>query len=400
MKLFLTTLLLAAVPTAVAMECKGRITSCDDCVKCKGASYKNDDTKCVTINLKTCKGSAVSWACCTDGYCNGNVVGAPPGENKVNEVEEITICGLPAMMQSLPLQVHDGQVNFNEDWDNGFCGGSENSGNPFCSGICNVAVDIISGVCGPNPEMMNDPHMRSWGGEWFDYMGECDLTLMHVPHFDGKQDIDIHVRTTIHEDYSYIEAAALKIGKDILEVGAWGDYALNGVEGAMRTDDMIPKVGGYQVYYKQVNKKKFLYDVVIDEERNITISSFKDWVSVQVSHGDEDLFGSVSGLMGNYKGEMLGRDGTNLHDDINAMGQSWQVLPEEGSLFRTVRAPQYPEKCNLPAPQTRITRRLGEGIAEEAAEFACRKLSGAAFSFCVHDVMATGDLEFAESGAF
>lgn len=42
-----------------------------------------------------------------------------------------------------------------------------------------------------------DPHMKSWSGEWFDYMGECDLVLMQAPEFDGKQNMDIHVRTTI-----------------------------------------------------------------------------------------------------------------------------------------------------------------------------------------------------------
>ena len=231
-------------------------------------------------------------------------------------------------------------------------------------------------------------------------MGECDLKLLFAPKFDGKQDMDMHVRTTIRNDYSYIEAAAVRIGDDILEVGSFGDFALNGVDGAKRTDHKIPKVGGYQVHYTQVNKKKHTFDIVIAENENVTFITLKDWVSVKIFDGDEERFGSVSGLMGTYDGKMLARNGTNLHDDINALGQDWQVLPKEGNFFRNVRAPQYPDKCSLPAPKKEIGRRLGESLAKEAAEKACAHLTGAAHSFCVHDVMVSGDLDMADSGAF
>lgn len=242
--------------------------------------------------------------------------------------------------------------------------------------------------------------MRSWTGEFFDYMGECDLMLIHVPGFDGKHDMDVHVRTTIRYDYSFIEAAALRIGKDILEVGSYGDFALNGVDGALRTDSMIPKIGGYQVHYTMLNKKRHQFDVVISPTENVTISTMKDWVSVKLFGGDEDKMGDATGLMGTYGGLMLARDGTNMHDDINELAQDWQIRPEDGNMFRSVRAPQYPEKCRLPAPRTQTSRRLGETVAMEAAEKACAHLNAQARSFCVHDVMATGDLEMAMAGAF
>ena len=47
------------------------------------------------------------------------------------------------------------------------------------------------------PEMEGDPHVKTWGGRWFDYHGECDLVLLHVPSFHNGKDLNIHVRTTI-----------------------------------------------------------------------------------------------------------------------------------------------------------------------------------------------------------
>jgi len=256
------------------------------------------------------------------------------------------------------------------------------------------------------PEMGGDPHLKSWSGEWFDYQGECDLKLLHAPSFDGFHDLDIHVRTTLRRDYSFISSAALRIGDDVFVLGSYGDHALNGVDGALGTDAMIPKVGGYQIYHTPVNKKRHTYDIILSENENITLTTFKDWVSVKILHGDEERFGNVSGLMGNFHGEMVSRNGTNLHDDINALGQDWQVQPaQDGNLFHTVRAPQYPELCRLPTAATKMAaRRLGETVVTmEAAEAACAHLEGAAdahtFKFCVYDVLASGDLELAQSGA-
>lgn len=139
----------------------------------------------------------------------------------------------------------------------------------------------------------------------------------------------------------------MRIGEDILEVGSFGDYSLNGVEEAM-LGNMVPMVGGYPVFYSQPIKSKHILEVVVGPNENITLASFKDLVSVKIFHGDEARFGSVSGLMGTFDGQMVARNGTSLHDDINGLAQDWQVTPQDGNLFRTVRAPQYPEQCHLP----------------------------------------------------
>ena len=52
--------------------------------------------------------------------------------------------------------------------------------------------------------------------------GYRDLTLTLCPT----------VRTKPRYEYSYIEAAAIKIGTDILEIGSWGDFMINGVSDA------------------------------------------------------------------------------------------------------------------------------------------------------------------------
>lgn len=245
-----------------------------------------------------------------------------------------------------------------------------------------------------------DPHLQNWKGEWFDYMGECDLKLLHVPQFDGTQDMDIHVRTTIRYDYSYVEAAAIKIGDDVFEVGSFGAYALNGVEGAAGANGhQIPSLGGYPVIYTQVNDKKHSYDIIIGEGQKVTISAFKDWVNVQITNADKEVFGEASGLMGTFDGEMQGRDGAVI-EDMNEIGQAWQVQPEEPLLFRTARAPQAPQSCRLPDANQETAqeaRRLGGGaVSKEDAEHACAHLQGSAFSFCVDDVMASGDLDAAQ----
>ena len=96
-------------------------------------------------------------------------------------------------------------------------------------------------------------------------------------------------------------------------------------------------------------------------------------------------------------GAMHGRNGTVISDP-NEFGNEWQVLDTEPMLFQTVRAPQYPAKCIMPSA-TKTSRRLGESIAEKVAMKACEHW-GDQKDQCVYDVMALGDLEIAEAGAF
>ena len=64
--------------------------------------------------------------------------------------------------------------------------------------------------------------------------------------------------------------------------------------------------------------------------------------------------------------------------------------------------PQYPEKCLLPDPSAKETRRLGEkSISREAAEIACAHWKATeSKERCIFDVIAVGDLEMATVGAY
>ena len=98
---------------------------------------------------------------------------------------------------------------------------------------------------------------------------------------------------------------------------------------------------------------------------------------------------------------MLGRDGATLIDDPNAFGAEWQIKADEDMLFQASRQPQYPQECQLPVVEKESRRRrLGESIAVEAAEKACASWPKLLMNACVHDVLATNDLELALAGAY
>ena len=68
-------------------------------------------------------------------------------------------------------------------------------------------------------------------------------------------------------------------------------------------------------------------------------------------------------------------------------------------LFQANRAPQYPQACFLPDQKAanKISRRLGQkAVSKEDAEAACFAVDISKKAGCVHDVIATGDLEVAD----
>lgn len=161
-------------------------------------------------------------------------------------------------------------------------------------------------------------------------------------------------------------------------------------------------IAGYPIFYTQVSNKKHQFDVVMSPQENITISSFKNLVAVHMDNAQSHLFFNedISGILGSYGGALVGRDGTvySESDDLAAFAEEWQVRPDQdGLLFRTVRAPQYPFQCILPSLEAKESRRLGATIAISAAKAACSRFAGAQFDNCVFDAMAVGDLEMAET---
>jgi hypothetical protein len=247
--------------------------------------------------------------------------------------------------------------------------------------------------------VQGDPHFKTWRGHHFDFHGECDLVLLHSSEFGSGIGLDVHIRTKLRRDMSYISSATLRIGTDILEVESQGVYYLNGVVDAELPDEF----SGFEVFHTQPTDKQHVFEVHLGAEERINVKTYKDFVSIMILKGQGKHFGDSVGLMGDFgKGRMLARDGITVLDDVNAFGQEWQVLESEAILFRRLRLPQHPMECTLPPSMqaSQIRRRLLESSVDElAAEKACVHW-GEGKDDCVFDVLMTGDLEMAMVSAY
>jgi hypothetical protein len=245
-----------------------------------------------------------------------------------------------------------------------------------------------------------DPHFKTWRGQRFDFHGECDLVLLHSSAFESGLGLDVHIRTKIRRDMSYISSAALRIGSDVLEVESQGVYYLNGVAGAA----LPAEFSGFEFLHTQPSDKQHVFEVHLGGREGIKVKTYKDFVSVLIEQGENKHFGDSAGLMGDFQmGHMIARDGKTVIEDANAFGQEWQVLHSEPSLFQAVRLPQHPNVCTMPTPvqASQLRRRLSESssVDELAAEKACAHW-GEGKDDCVFDVLTTGDLEMAVVGAY
>jgi hypothetical protein len=245
-----------------------------------------------------------------------------------------------------------------------------------------------------------DPHFKTWHGKHFDFHGVCDLVLLQSKEFGSGLGLDVHIRTHMRRDMSYIASAALRMGTGLLEVQSQGVYYFNGVAGA----DLPIELCGFQFLHTQPTDKQHVFDIHLGGREYIKIKTYKDFVSVSFEQGQGKHFAKSVGLMGDFgMGHMISRDGETIIDDANAFGQEWQVLDTEASLFQTVRFPQHPSVCTMPTPvqAKQLRRRLLEESkgAQLAAEKACEHW-GEGKDDCVFDVLATGDLEMAVGGAY
>lgn len=322
------------------------------CVRKMGCSRIQPDGSCFNYALARCGGSTGNLAVCwEDEDCTGE---------PVTDGSELATCD---------------QINGCSWGEIGDC----------------TAVDCVKTGNG-----FGDPHFRTWNGSRFDFHGACDLVMLRASNLGGipDNDLSLHVRTTKRYSYSFIETAALQIGEDTLEVAGWGTYFLNGVSAA----DMPALVGGYLVSYTQSSEKDHSFVIQLDGDHDVKLSTFKDWVNVEVS--GKRLFKESLGLMGNFSGTRVARDGETILDDPIAFGQEWQVLQTEQKLFQVTRDPQHPQSCDMPE-ETVVddSRRLGSSLARSAAEEACAHREEDKEE-CIFDVMATGDIEMAQAGAF
>ena len=134
----------------------------------------------------------------------------------------------------------------------------------------------------------------------------------------------------------------------------------------------------------------------------ISFQTYKEFVAVNIKVGSTtDNFKGATGLLGSFpNGALVGRHGTVIQD-TDLFGQDWQVQPDEPKLFHDNEGKVLsPGKCSMPFPEMMMlekNRRLGESkLTTEKAEAAC--VSAQDFDSCVHDVLATNDIDMA--GAF
>ena len=231
---------------------------CDDCFTC--AELPGISTSVLQVAISHCKGDEeISWLCCTElELLDDSTVSCPENADVFNiggscdedfptkcnsQVSGSYILALPLDTRAFYLHTHDGKIAGNDDLNSAVCGGNQNQGgacadvSPVGTTHCTVKIDMVEDcgfvfptrpVDGPgpsptpvdpsptpanpsptpanpsptrdpnsDPSFGGDPHLKSWSGEWFDYHAECDLLLMHAPKFDGTNNLDIHVRTTI-----------------------------------------------------------------------------------------------------------------------------------------------------------------------------------------------------------
>ncbi len=261
---------------------------------------------------------------------------------------------------------------------------------------------------------IKDPHFKTFDKQLFSYHGQCDMVLTSSKSYNNGSGLDVHVRTTrvdndhINLSYSYISGAAVKIGSNIFEVNEDGDLIING---ETSTPNAVMVFEGLQSITKQTKGTKkrisvYTFDLGDDKNIKIRVNDKNGMLFVDVN----GAFGDSEGLLGSapeHAKPLLARDGeTDLSGHWNTYGEEWQVNGSDPKLFQDMtRHPQFPNGCVYEADRkntnirgSRHRRRLIEAnqVSFEEATEACAHLNAQMKSFCVDDVMATGDLDLVE----
>lgn len=230
----------------------------------------------------------------------------------------------------------------------------------------------------------------------FSRAGICDLVLLAAPGFSTGLGLDVQIRTKPRYGYSYIEAVAIRVGEDVLEVGSYGEYMVNGVRDAS-LDDV--KLGGvYAIEHEEQSEKAHRFTIKTGQEEALIVKTHNDMVNFRVENGGPENFETATGMMGSYSnGSLLARDGATVmkKNQLDRFGQEWQVQADEGELFQL---PSPYKHCVLPSNIQQSRRRLGEAsVSKEAATIACARFKeNRKRDMCVLDVIAMADLEAAD----
>jgi len=259
------------------------------------------------------------------------------------------------------------------------------------------------------PGAAGDPHFKTHGGEMYDFHGGCDLVLLDNPAFSNGQGMRVHIRTKIETWWSYVQAVAIQIGDETVEItggqnnNQW--IFTNGVPNKPMEDGnfFVTKFAGltFRTMQKGGNKEAHIY---LGNGEKLLIKTYYDFVKVAIK-GEESIHYTGSlGLLGTFpEGKRVSRDGVTIIEDVNKFGQEWQVKPDEPKLFHSYDdawVVPSDQKCAMPSESVAKTnlrrRRLVNGIDASKAEKACSHLqSSVDRKACIFDVLATQDVGMA-----
>lgn len=228
-----------------------------------------------------------------------------------------------------------------------------------------------------------------------------------MAHSDNFHDagLDVHVRTTIDTFYSYIEATAVRIGDNILEVSA-DKIVLNGEETKGPVEFMSADGKHTYLYHltdSENNGKKQIFSLEADNEPLASIRFYQHYLTVSVIGSKKD-FHDAQGLLGKFEdGSMVDREGAPFNSSFEAYAFEWQVnhLAGDPSLFMDAdRSPQLPfERCRMPTggrPARRLLRANNELYEKATAACSAAVTNDGDLDLCIDDVMTTGEVGLAE----
>lgn len=262
-----------------------------------------------------------------------------------------------------------------------------------------------------------DPHFKTFGGELYDFHGECDLVLLHNPDFKEGKGMEIQIRTKITDWWSSVESAAIQIGSETLEIQANEDGDWLWLNGVSITDDIENgvfthgSISGFELRFKSSegsNNNEVIREahIYFGNHEKIALKTFKSFVRIDVDWQGSENYNGSSGLLGSHphNGARLGRDGITLIEDVNAFGQEWKVTATEPKMFHSYEgAVAVDHQCVMPAVDSLAKeemrrRRLAEGIPQAKVEAACAHLDSAdEREACEYDVTATQDASMARA---
>jgi hypothetical protein len=259
-----------------------------------------------------------------------------------------------------------------------------------------------------------DPHFLGFF-ESFSFMGECDLLLLSTPS-DGYEDqqndkiVQIHIRTTIQLDFSYISGIAAMIGSNIIEIKENGSLWINGE--VAYSQDLTTAQDGFPFSvtrrFKGKKRKIIVYEIDLYNGLSFEVRANLKNNMLFISTSGSFPYGTT-GLLGSpTEPGFFTRDGlfNMVGGDADAYAETWQINPDlDPKLFMDDREPQFPSKCLYPDEQAAKASLRGRKllyhdgtrtkVTLEAAKVACNDMTGVKRDFCIEDTMRTGDLTLA-----